>query len=141
MRAREAFMPSVDFAEHDNECIMKVDLPGMREQDIDVRIDDNNVLTISGERRAEEKKKVRGYEYSERSYGKFSRSVSLPTGVDASKIEADFRNGVLEIHVQKTAEAVRARKIPVREEPRVLPGNGGAEAQQPQAQQAQTRGS
>lgn len=132
------FVPSVDLTEHENEYVLKVDLPGMREQDIDVRIEDNNVLTISGERREEEKKRVRGYEYSERRYGRFSRSVTLPSNVETSKVEADFRNGVLEVHVPKT-EAARARKIPIREEQRALSGNGGAQAQQAQAPQGQPR--
>jgi HSP20 family protein len=136
-RARAAFVPSLELTEREGEYVMKADLPGMREQDIDLRIDDDNVLTIRGERREEETKRVRGYEYSERTYGAFSRSVQLPSGIDASKVQADFRNGVLEIHIAKT-EAARARKIPVsREEPRVLaPGNGPTA----QAQQSPARG-
>jgi HSP20 family protein len=135
-REKATFVPSVDLAERDNEYVLKADLPGMREQDIDLRIDDDNVLTIKGERREEETKRVRGYEYSERSYGTFSRSVSLPSGVDASKIEADFRHGVLEIRIPKT-EAARARKIPIsREEPRVIAPSNGPTAQ---AQQGQAR--
>ena len=125
LREKGMFVPSVELIEQDNDYVPKTDLPGVREQDIDVRLGDDNVLTIRGERREEETKRARGYEYSERSYGAFSRSVSLPAGVDASKIDASFKNGVLEIHVPKT-EAARARKIPIgREEPKVIaPGNG-----------------
>ncbi len=123
-RAR-TFMPSVELVEQDKEYVLKADLPGLREQDVEVRVDDDNVLTIRGERREEKTKTVRGYEYSERAYGSFSRSVALPVGVDTSKIEAEFRDGVLEVHVPKSAQAVTARKIPIgREEPKVLPANG-----------------
>jgi len=126
---RSAFVPSVELAEFDSEYVMKVDLPGLRENEIDLKIDDHNVLTICGERHVEETKEARGYEYSERAYGGFSRSVALPSGIETGKIDADFRNGVLEIHVPKT-EAARARRIPLtREEPRVMPVNKGAAAQ------------
>jgi len=123
--AKTTFVPSVELVEQDKEYVLKADLPGMREQDVDVRIDDDNVLTIRGERREERTKTLRGYEYSERAYGSFSRSVALPVGIDAGKIEAEFHNGVLEVHVPKSQQALTARKIPIgREEPRVLPGNG-----------------
>jgi HSP20 family protein len=122
-RGRAMFVPSLDVTEQENEYVLKADLPGVREQDVELRVDDDNVLTVRGERKEEETKHARGYEYLERSYGAFSRSVELPRGVDTAKIEADFRNGVLEIHIPKT-EAARTRKIPVgreREEPKVIP--------------------
>lgn len=131
-RAMEQFMPKLDLVEHDNDYTMRVDLPGVREQDVDVSIDDNNMLTIRAERREEEHKNVSGYEYNERRYGSFVRSIALPQGIDASKIDADFRNGVLEVHVPK-GEAMRARKIPVgREEPRVMGAGGNGGTVQPQ---------
>ena len=121
-REKDGFVPSVELVEQDKEYVLKADLPGMREQDVDVRIDDDNVLTIGGERREEHTKTVRGYEYSERRYGSFSRSVALPTGINPDKIEADFRNGVLEVHIPKSQQALAARKIPIsREEPKVMP--------------------
>ena len=127
-----SFVPPVELKESESEYVMKADLPGMREQDIDLRIDDENVLTISGERQGEETKRVRGYEYTERSHGSFSRTVQLPPGIDASKIEADLRSGVLEIHIPKTA-AAQGRKIPVsREEPRVIPAGNGPAVQKQQ---------
>jgi HSP20 family molecular chaperone IbpA len=82
------FAPQLELKELDSEYVLNADLPGVREQDVDVRISDDNVLTVGGERREEETKRVRGYEYSERSYGSFSRSIELPPGVDASKIQA-----------------------------------------------------
>lgn len=136
-RAAEEFAPELELKEREGTYVLRVDLPGLREQDINVQVDDDNVLTISGERRQEETKREGAYEYSERSYGSFRRSIQLPRGVETSKIDADFRNGVLEVHVPK-GEAVRARQVPIggrerererelpREEPRVLePGNGG----------------
>ncbi len=137
-QSRETFMPALELTEHENEFVMKADLPGIREQDIDLRIDDSNLLTVSGERRDDVSKRAPGYEYSERSYGAFSRSVSLPAGTDTSRINADFRNGVLEIHIPKSPEA-RTRKIAVtREEPRILAPTNGPVIQ---AQKSQARSS
>lgn len=133
-RGRGMFAPQLDLTEREDEYLMRVDLPGMREQDVNVEVDDDNVLTISGERRQEEKRRERGYEYTERAYGSFSRSVQLPRGVDASRVDAEMRNGVLEVHVPKT-EAGRSRRISIggqrggKEEPRVMgAGNGGGQA-------------
>jgi HSP20 family protein len=128
MRGAEMYIPQMDLAEEGNDLVLKMDLPGMREQDIDVRLDADNLLTIAGERREEETKRERGYEYIERAFGAFSRSIELPRGVDASRIETHFQNGVLEVRVPK-GEATRSRRIPIaggrtggREEPRVLRG-------------------
>jgi len=136
MRGDEMFVPQLDLVEQEKEYVMKADVPGIREQDIDIHIDDNNRLTISGERRKEETRKVRGYEYQERSYGSFSRTIDLPRSIDASKIQAEFHNGVLELHVPKI-EGVQTHKIPLSrgEEPRVTGGNGhGVQVQQGQGQ-------
>lgn len=123
---RGEFAPEIELTERDNAYVLRVDLPGVREQDVDVRVDDDHVLTISGERRREESRRERGYEYTERSYGSFTRSVELPRGADVSKIDADFRNGVLEIHIPKS-ESARTRQIAIRgrEEPRVLESDTG----------------
>jgi HSP20 family protein len=133
-RGKEMYVPELELKEKDNEYVMTVDLPGMKKDDVEVRIDDDNILTICGERREEETKRGQGYEYSERGYGAFRRSVSLPRGIEPSRIEADFRNGVLEIHVPKSESAQRARKIAVgerKEAPRVMGStDGGREAEQ-----------
>jgi HSP20 family protein len=130
-RGMGMYMPAIDVSERDNEYLLRVDLPGIREQDLDVSIDDDNVLTVSGERHEEEKRNDRGYEYTERTYGSFCRTVELPRGVDASKIESDFRNGVLELRVPK-GEARGTRRLQIgrnreggrSEEPRVIaPGS------------------
>ena len=142
------FMPNIELKEQDNAYVLRADLPGVREQDVNVNVDDDNVLTISGERRREESKRERGYEYTEREYGSFSRSIQLPRGAEASKIEADFRNGVLEIHVPK-GEGARARHIPIggregregrelggrkEEQPRVLDTGDGGRKEKSQSQ-------
>lgn len=148
-RGGQMFVPDVELTERDNAYVLRVDLPGMREQDVNVSVDDDNVLTITGERHRDETKRERGYEYTERSYGSFSRSVQLPRGADASKVDADFRNGVLEVHIPK-GEAARKRNVPIRgrererelgagarEEPRVLePGDGRRERERAQANNA-----
>jgi HSP20 family protein len=112
-RGAEAFAPQVELVERDDGYVLRIDLPGIREQDVDLRVTNDNLLTISGERRREETKRDRGYEYTEREYGSFMRSIELPRGADASKIEADFKNGVLEVQVPK-GEAARSRQVPIR---------------------------
>jgi HSP20 family protein len=126
VRRSKSLVPSVELTEADGEYVITAELPGMREQDVDVSIDDGDVLTIRRERREEETKRVRDFEYIERSHGSFSRSLPLPAGVDTSKIRADLSAGVLEIHVPKT-EASRSRKIPLsgKQSPVALPSNGG----------------
>jgi HSP20 family protein len=80
----------------------------LSEDDVDIEIKDN-VLTISGERKAESEQKGEGYHRVERAFGSFSRSLTLPQGVDAEKVDAKFDNGVLEVRVPKPAEAKPTR--------------------------------
>jgi len=96
--------PSVDIYETENELVLKADLPDINEKDIDVRIE-NNMLTIRGERKFEQKVKEENYLRIERSYGSFSRSFSLPATVNAEAIKAEYKNGVLTVAVPKRAEA------------------------------------
>ena len=96
---------TIGHVDHGKTTLTAEDLPGLRERDIDVRVDSDNVVTISGERREEETKRGRSYQMTERTYGAFSRSVQLPRGADTSKVEADFRNGVLELRVPKLEAA------------------------------------
>jgi HSP20 family protein len=110
-RALAEFNPVVELCESDGEYVMTAELPGMDEKDIEVSIDEN-VLTIRGEKKREEKKETKGHRYSERSYGTFMRAVQLPPGTEADKIKADFHNGVLEIHVPKSEKSV-ARTVPI----------------------------
>jgi len=96
--------PAVDVLEDENKVVVKAELPGMSDKDIDVNIL-NNTLTIKGEKKKEEEKKDQSYYRLERSYGAFQRSVTLPSAVAADKAKASFKNGVLEIEVPKKEEA------------------------------------
>ena len=108
------FIPQLELMERDNDYALRVDLPGVRQEDVQVSVDDDNILTIRGHRQDESTRQARGgYEYTERSYGTFVRSVELPRGVDPGKIDAEYRDGVLELHIPKGMLAA-GRQIPVR---------------------------
>ena len=96
--------PAVDVYETENELVIKADLPEINEKDLDVRVE-NNMLTIHGERKFEEKVKEENYLRVERTYGSFSRSFSLPNTVDPGRIHADYKNGVLTVELPKRAES------------------------------------
>lgn len=98
-----AWLPALDVWESEDEIVLAVDLPGIREEDISIEVDDG-VLTISGERsRTIDEKSDRYYRF-ERRFGQFSRSVTLPQGIDASGVKAEFDAGVLEVHLPKPEE-------------------------------------
>jgi HSP20 family protein len=99
----------VDVAERENEYEITAELPGMEEKDIEVNVSDD-LLTIKGEKREEKEEKKKDYYVSERRYGSFQRSFSLPDGIDANKIEAKFINGVLTVILPKTPEAQKKQK-------------------------------
>ena len=108
-----AVMPSVDIAEQDKAYQVTAELPGMTEKDIQVQVSDS-MLTIKGEKQQEREKKEKGYYLSEREFGAFQRSFPLPRGIDADKIEAALKDGILTITLPKTAEAQKKEKsIPV----------------------------
>jgi HSP20 family protein len=102
------WIPAMDLVETDDSLVLRGDLPGMTEEDIDIQIKDN-VLTVSGERKSESEDKGEGYHRVERSFGGFSRSLTLPQGVDPEKVEAGFDKGVLEVRIPKPAEAKPTR--------------------------------
>jgi len=102
------WIPAMDLVETDEHLVLRGDLPGMTEDDVDIEIKDN-VLTVSGERKAEYEEKGEGYHRVERSFGSFSRSLNLPQGIDPENVEASFENGVLEVRVPKPAEAKPTR--------------------------------
>jgi HSP20 family protein len=111
------WIPAMDLVEAGEHFVLKADLPGMTEQDVNIELE-NNVLTVSGERKTEHEEKHEGYYRLERSTGAFSRSLTLPEGIDADAIAATFDNGVLEVRIPK----------PVQPQPRrVQIGVGGAE--------------
>lgn len=110
--ADAAWAPAIDIRETPDEIVMSVEVPGLDAEDIDIEVEDN-VLTISGERRFEERSEDEHHHRVERRYGRFSRSVTLPQNVTTDDIRADLERGVLEVHVPKAEEA-RPRKIAVR---------------------------
>jgi HSP20 family protein len=101
-RARR-WVPAMDLVETDDHLVLKADLPGLSKDDVSIEVKDN-VLTVSGERKAEHEEKADGYYRIERAFGGFSRSLNLPTGVDAEAIDADFVDGVLEVRIPKPEE-------------------------------------
>lgn len=106
--------PKSDVVETEAAIEVSVELPGMKEEDIEVSLTDT-ALTIKGEKQIEKKEEKTGYYLSERRYGSFYRSIPLPGGVDSDKVEASFKNGVLTVTLPKTAEAVeRTKKIAVK---------------------------
>jgi HSP20 family protein len=105
----EVASPAVDIFEDNGNVVVKAEMPGMTKDELDVKIADN-VLTISGEKKKEEKVEKQNYFRMERSYGSFTRSFSLPSDVQTDKIKAQFRDGVLEITIPKTAEAMKKQK-------------------------------
>ena len=106
-----SWVPRVDIAETNGELVVAAELPGLTRDDVSIRIE-NNVLTLKGEKKQEEEEKATNYHRIERSYGAFSRSFSLPSTVDASKVRAAFRDGVLTITLPKTEEA-KGKEIPI----------------------------
>lgn len=106
------WLPAVDLIENDAAFIASVDLPGLGKKDVDVSLEDN-VLTISGERKFENKENEgTKFRRVERSYGTFQRSFTLPPGVDGGKVEAIFKDGVLTLTMPKS-EAAKPRKISI----------------------------
>jgi HSP20 family protein len=104
---RESFSnwcPPVDIYEDRDEVVLKAELPGMKKEDIDVRVE-NNVLTLNGQRKQEKEAKEDGYFRSERSYGTFSRSFTLPTTVDVKKISASYKDGILTVQLPRLEES------------------------------------
>ncbi|HVB34208.1 MAG TPA: Hsp20/alpha crystallin family protein [Patescibacteria group bacterium] len=96
--------PEVDIHETEDALVLEVDLPGIEEKDLDIRVE-NNMLTVRGDRKFEKKVSEENYLRVERAYGSFSRSFSLPQTIDPDSIRADYRNGVLTIRVPKREEA------------------------------------
>ena len=104
--------PAVDMIDEDDRIVVRADLPGLDEKDIEVTVHDG-MLTVRGERKAEKEEKKEGYYYNERSYGMFSRTLPLPAAVEADKVKATFKKGVLEVHLPKAKEA-QDKKIEIK---------------------------
>lgn len=107
--------PKVDIVEKEENFTIHADLPGLEKKDIQITVEDG-VLSISGEKKHEKKQKEKGkYHYYERSYGSFCRSFALPENVDEKQIQANFKNGLLELTLKKT-EKVKPKAIEVKVE-------------------------
>jgi HSP20 family protein len=102
------WIPPMDLLETDSELVLRADLPGIDEDDVEIEVKDG-VLVVSGERAAEHEEKGEGFHRVERAFGRFSRSLTLPQGVDAGKVAATFSNGVLEVRVPKPEETKPTR--------------------------------
>ena len=98
------FAPPVDVYEDEHTVTLKIEVPGIDEKDVDVRVE-NNVLTVHGERKVEKEEKEENFRRIERQYGSFTRTFTLPSTVDAERIQADYDKGILKIVLPKKAEA------------------------------------
>lgn len=99
----QRWSPAMDLLEGEDHFLLRADLPGLAEEDVQIEVHDNT-LRISGKREAEHEQKERGWYRMERSFGSFSRSLTLPDGVDAEAIAASFDKGVLEVRIPKPEE-------------------------------------
>jgi HSP20 family protein len=130
-RDAHRWVPQMDLVEAEDHFVLKADLPGLAEGDVSIEVQDGT-LTISGERKAEHEARERGWYRIERASGSFSRSLTLPDGVDAEGIAAHFDRGVLEVRIPKPEE-----RKPRRVEIKASSGsNGGAPAVEGSATEA-----
>jgi HSP20 family protein len=104
--------PAIDVTTQNGNIVIRAELPGVKPEDVDITLQDN-VLTISGERKAEQEEERGGYYVRERRYGSFSRSFTLPQGTDESKINARYENGVLELTVEGAAAVQEPKRIQI----------------------------
>jgi len=105
------WIPPMDLVETGDHYVLRADLPGLSEQDVNIELE-SNVLTISGERKIEHKHEKGGYRRVERAYGSFSRSLTLPEGVNPEAVAASFDRGVLEVRIPKP-EQIKPRKVTI----------------------------
>ncbi len=105
------WMPAMDLVETADHFVLRADLPGLSEKDVKIEVEDN-VLTVSGERRSEHETKQEGFHRVERAFGAFSRSLTLPRGVDPAAVTANIDRGVLEVRIPKP-ETRKPRRIEI----------------------------
>jgi HSP20 family protein len=105
------WMPAMDLVETEDHFVLRADLPGLNQDDVKIEFEDGT-LTVSGERKAEHESKNEGYYRVERAFGSFSRSLTLPQGIDPEAVTASFDNGVLEVRIPKP-EARKPRRIEI----------------------------
>jgi HSP20 family protein len=126
--ALRRWIPAMDLVETDDDFVLRADLPGLSENDVKIELEDN-VLTISGERKAEHEERKEGYYRVERASGSFVRSLTLPEGVDPDSVKANFERGVLEVRIPKPEER-KPRKvaISVGQEPKTIEGSESSQS-------------
>jgi HSP20 family protein len=107
-----AFAPAIEFTEADGSFLVTAELPGVKSEDIEVNVE-NNVLTVKGKKESKKEEKGEKYYVSERQYGEFERCFTLPQTIDASKINAEMKEGVLTVTLPKSKEAV-GRKVAIK---------------------------
>ncbi len=110
-----AWVPTTDIFAKDEDLVIRIEVAGVDREDVDVTVS-NGMLTVSGERRSELDDEEVSYYVRERFYGVFRRSITLPEGIDGSKIDAGFNNGMLEITVQGGAVAAQPRHVQITDE-------------------------
>jgi HSP20 family protein len=125
------WIPAMDLVEAGDEFVLRADLPGLGEDDVKIEVQDN-VLTISGERKSEHEERKEGYYRVERSSGAFSRTLTLPEGVDAESVKASFDKGVLEVRIPKP-EQRKPRRISIAVGAKETPAIEGTETDTPAA--------
>ena len=109
-----AFSPSIDVKESDKDFIIRAELPGVNDKDVEVTVT-NNAVTIKGEKKEDKEDKGENYYYMERSYGSFNRVIPLEMETDANKAEASFKNGILNITIPKKPSAkTKGTKVPIK---------------------------
>lgn len=130
-------LPDIDVSESENEVRICAELPGVKEEDIDVSLN-GDMLTIRGEKKFERRDDKENYHFVERSYGTFQRSLRLPYSVDPEKVEADFADGVLTVTLPKGPDEERSRKIQVQHGKRQesISAAGSQSGKQPEGQRS-----
>jgi HSP20 family protein len=129
-RESRRWVPAIDLVEGEDHFVLKADLPGLGEDDVSIEVQDGT-LTISGERKAEHEARERGWYRVERSFGSFSRSLTLPDGINPDAISARFERGVLEVRIPKPEER-KPRRVQIK----AGADNGGAPAVEGSASEA-----
>ena len=122
------WIPAMDLVEGPDHFVLRADLPGMKQEDVSIEFEDN-VLTISGERKSQHEERKEGFHRVERAFGSFSRTLTLPKGIDPEAINAGFADGVLEVRIPKPEESKPRRiSIGVGDSSRTIEGTGSNRA-------------
>ncbi len=122
------WIPAMDLVEGPDRFLLRADLPGMKQEDVSIEFEDN-VLTISGERKSQHEERNEGFHRVERAFGAFSRTLTLPKGIDPEAISAGFEDGVLEVRIPKPEERKPRRiSIGVGDSTRTIEGTGSDRA-------------